>query len=162
MDKFTVIADTREKPEHRWNFSAKDKYCAGTVVRKLDYGDYSVEGLEKNFFVIERKASIGELVGNLTTDKKRFYTLLENLSRRFRYKVIVAEFPYSHLLKYPWSLPVSKKTRSKIRVRPPFLISAVSSIFFEYDIPIYFMNNAVDAKTCALGLMKKAWVKFNK
>lgn len=41
----------------------------GAEVRKLDYGDYTLAGKENEIF-IERKASVAELAGNLTT--KRF------------------------------------------------------------------------------------------
>ncbi len=128
-------------------------------MRKLDYGDYSLDGLEKDIFIIERKKTIGEIAGNLV--EKRFSTLLENISNKFTYKYIICEFPYEDLLKYPWSLPVSKATRSRIKIRPPFLISGVSNIFVDYGIPVLFMNSPSEAKSMAMGLMKKVWAKYN-
>ena len=55
-DDFTIIIDTRE--QQPWTF---EHYT--TANRKLDTGDYSVEGLE-NLLAIERKKSINEIANN--------------------------------------------------------------------------------------------------
>ena len=44
-NKFTVIRDTREKPEFGWSF-AQDAYCDGTIVDKVNAGDYTIQGLD--------------------------------------------------------------------------------------------------------------------
>ena len=67
MDKFLIIRDTREKPEFGF-FYEEDEYCAGTVKAKLDYGDYSIEGLQSRI-AIERKESVSEIANNFTEDR---------------------------------------------------------------------------------------------
>jgi ERCC4-type nuclease len=57
-----VIVDTREKLAYQ--------FAGSVVVRALDVGDYSLEGLE-HVFTIERK-SLSDLVGSLTHDRDRF------------------------------------------------------------------------------------------
>ena len=74
IKKMTVIIDTREQVnEHITDFL--DKHKVGYISRKMDIGDYSVQlednTLEKDF-VVERKANIDELCGNLTADRDRF------------------------------------------------------------------------------------------
>ena len=62
---FTIIKDTREKQGYTFQPS-KTQYhvCKGMVSRKLDTGDYSLEGLEDKI-CIERKASVVELANNV-------------------------------------------------------------------------------------------------
>lgn len=50
LNDFTIIIDTRE--QQPWEF---EHYS--TASRKLDTGDYSIEGLE-NLFTIERKKAL--------------------------------------------------------------------------------------------------------
>jgi ERCC4-type nuclease len=71
-----VIIDTREKEnKHIEKFFIDNNI--GFCYEKLNYGDYSVIYNEAQFdfrqsFVIERKASLGELSGNLTKERDRF------------------------------------------------------------------------------------------
>ena len=69
---FKIIKDTREKQGYTFAAS-RTKYhvCKGMVNRKLDTGDYSIEGLEDKV-CIERKASVVELANNVGISRKRF------------------------------------------------------------------------------------------
>lgn len=74
IKNMTVIIDTREQVnEHITDFL--DKHKVSYISRKMDIGDYSAQlsdyTLEKDF-VVERKANIDELCGNLTADRDRF------------------------------------------------------------------------------------------
>jgi len=60
-----LIIDTREKQP--WCFDDDDDFQE-IIHRKLDYGDYSIEGLEDRIF-IERKSSANELLSNNDTYK---------------------------------------------------------------------------------------------
>ena len=45
---YTVIKDTREQDGYTFTaFSGRYHKCDGMIVRKLDTGDYSLEGLEE-------------------------------------------------------------------------------------------------------------------
>ena len=69
----SIIADTREQEQHVINYFKKKK--VNVINRKLDVGDYSAQlgdlSLEKDV-VVERKASLDELCGNLTNGRDRF------------------------------------------------------------------------------------------
>ena len=52
MNKFLVIKDTRERDG--WYFK-ESNYCQGMVDKKLDTGDYSVEGLEDVLCIKKRQ-----------------------------------------------------------------------------------------------------------
>src|SRR6185436_14343497 len=65
--KYAVVRDTREKEGQGWHFPYSPR-CAGTVIKKLDEGDYSLLGFEK-LVTIERKGSVTEFCANLTQDR---------------------------------------------------------------------------------------------
>jgi ERCC4-type nuclease len=82
LDSIIIIIDTRENDnKHIIDYFEKKKISY--EIRKLDTGDYSFaihENLELNisrkiyfykYAVIERKAHLDELAGNLTTDRQR-------------------------------------------------------------------------------------------
>ena len=74
LKELTIIIDRREKVnEHITKvFAAKG---IKTIDRNLDVGDYSCQLGDKTFehdFVIERKANLDEICGNLTADRDRF------------------------------------------------------------------------------------------
>ncbi|MDY5910610.1 MAG: ERCC4 domain-containing protein [Inconstantimicrobium porci] len=87
-----VLIDTREqRNEHIKEFFEKKNI--NFKIHKLDYGDYSImipknaiEGLTRDVYfdrdiVIERKASIDELVGNLKDDATRIRTELAHINK---------------------------------------------------------------------------------
>lgn len=65
-----IITDTREiRNQHILaEFSKQD---TSFKIKKLHFGDYSIEGHENNI-IIERKASLTELAGNFCKGRKRF------------------------------------------------------------------------------------------
>ena len=68
---FTIIIDTRE--QQPWTFNNH------TVAnRKLDTGDYSIEGLE-NILCIERKKSASEFANNIV--ESRFKDVLMRMNQ---------------------------------------------------------------------------------
>lgn len=81
----TILIDTREQcPLEFENFA--------TETATLPVGDYGLPGFsnwDNPQFVIERK-SLGDLVGSLTSGRKRFLREVEKL-RQFRFAAIVIE-----------------------------------------------------------------------
>ena len=71
---FTVIKDTREQEGY---YFGKFNTCAGMVERKLDTGDYSIEGMEDKI-CIERKGCV-ELAQNLGSKKTTFMKEIERM-----------------------------------------------------------------------------------
>lgn len=83
LKKVTVLIDTREqKNEHI--VSELQRFGIMFENRKLDYGDYSFIADGRDFSrscVIERKATINELYGNITSDRERIEKELDTISK---------------------------------------------------------------------------------
>jgi hypothetical protein len=125
---FLVIRDTREKPEHGWDF-VKSKECDGTSIEKLDDGDYSIKGLEKTL-AIERKGSISEWAGNLFDDG-RFERELDRL-QLYKYSFILLEFDFKDLMNYPYSSGIPKSKWRYIKIRGPLLLRRTIELIIKY------------------------------
>ena len=100
-NNFTIIVDTREQKP--WQFN---EYA--TAVRKLDTGDYSVEGLE-NILCIERKRSVSEIANNIT--ESRFKDVLSRMSK-YRFPFILLEFDLQDVLNFPVGSEIPKSVWS--------------------------------------------------
>lgn len=94
--KYTVVRDTREKDGKGWSF-ASDAKCNGTVIKKLETGDYSLEGYENNI-CLERKGVITEWAANVIDD--RFWRELERM-RGIEHPYIILEFTMNDIVTYP-------------------------------------------------------------
>ena len=111
-NRFTIIRDSREKTGCGWKFNASAN-CEGMVIKKLDTGDYSLEGYE-DLIMIERK-TIPDLWGSLGQWRKRFmkemdraleypirYLVIEgtvsDINRGFRYSKLSAEYIFASLI----------------------------------------------------------------
>lgn len=83
MKRATILIDTREqKNDHIVN--ALDSYGVMHESCKLDYADYSFRIDGKDFSsscVVERKASVNEIYGNITADRERIEKELDTISR---------------------------------------------------------------------------------
>ncbi len=129
----TFIRDTREHEDKGWKWRAVKGVSAGTVTKKLDYGDYSVEGLE-DIVAIERKGSASELMSNLLTkDRARFIKEVEILSK-FPYSFIVCEFSLSDLKSSIKFIPKGKRKYFSFDKA----IGSISSIMIKYKVPFIF------------------------
>lgn len=74
LEKMTVIMDTREQVNYNITSYLSEKKVPH-ISRKLDVGDYSfmIDNLTfEDSVVIERKANIDEIAGNVTNDRTRF------------------------------------------------------------------------------------------
>ena len=83
MKKVTILIDTREQ-KNSHIITIFDNLGIMHESRKLDYGDYSfaVEGRDfSRSCVIERKANIDELYGNLTHDRERIEKEFDTISK---------------------------------------------------------------------------------
>lgn len=73
LRELTIICDSREQQTHCKEYFDKKKIP--TITRKLDVGDYSAQIGDMTLecdVTIERKHSIDELAGNLSSDRDRF------------------------------------------------------------------------------------------
>ena len=95
---YTVIKDTREQDGYTFeSFTGRYTSCKGMVTKKLDTGDYSLEGLEEKL-CIERKGRISELAINLGKDKARFMREIERMKDfQFKFLVLVSRYALNTL-----------------------------------------------------------------
>lgn len=144
-----IIIDTREK-KNPWQF---DKTSATISFRKLDTGDYSIDGME-DILCIERKASVAELAQNITD--KRFARELERMVN-FKYKFLILEFDYRHIDVFPEGGSLPPNVKSKIRVKGPYIIKCLSRIMTKYNINVIPCSNAIYAEHIAYSIMKEIY-----
>ena len=126
-----IVVDTREQ---------KPLFTKDTVVKKLDVGDYSIEGYE-NKISIERK-SIVDIFGSLGKGHARFKRELER-AESLEYFCILIEGSYTDVATK--NFPSSYLTKMKGYVINKILFT----IHIKYKIPIFFAKNRVEAKKIA-------------
>lgn len=144
-----IIRDTREKENHGWSFSS---YGATIIERKLEIGDYCVEGYE-NVLFIDRKASPSEIAHNLSKeDSPRFHRELAKAAK-LPYRYLIFEFTLDNLLGFPKNTNLQKKT--KIRTNGKYLCMLLNQIETKYDIEIIFCSCKEEAE-------EKAWEIINR
>jgi ERCC4-type nuclease len=141
---FTIIIDTRE--QQPWSF---DHYL--TANRKLDTGDYSIEGLE-SIVAIERKKSASEFANNVT--ESRFKDVIDRLSK-IKHSFLLLEFDLEDILIYPIGSNVPKKMWDKIKISPAFLIKNILDLQMLHNIHICFCGNSDNAEKMAEYILKK-------
>ena len=151
-DKFTVIRDTREKTDWGWSY-AEDAYCNGTIISKVNVGDYTVEGLE-DYVCIERKASIDEFAHNCI--EKRWQKCMERMSE-LKHSFILFEFSWNDVNTYPHSANVPKHIRNKLRIPAKYIRKVINTARNDYNIHVIACGNAMKAEQVAYRIMKKAY-----
>lgn len=125
--KYTVIRDTREKEGHGWMFAKEDR-CCGTLIQKLDTGDYSLVGFE-NRVVIERKGSVSEWATNIFDD--RFTRELDRLLS-FPYPFIICEFDVAAIYAFPAQSGIPKTRWRYMKLRGPQIIKRTVELQMQY------------------------------
>jgi len=145
-NKFKVIIDTRE--QQPWHFER-------TIAehKKLDTGDYSVEGYE-HLLCIERKKSVSEIANNIT--ESRFKDVIERMNS-YKYSFLMLEFSLNDIYRYPVGSNVPKHMWSKLKISPGFIIKNLLELQLKNNIKILFCDNPTNASKMALSLMKKVF-----
>jgi ERCC4-type nuclease len=149
QNNFTIIVDTRE--QHPWEF--QDHSVAN---KKLNTGDYSVEGLE-NILCIERKNGIAELANNIT--EKRFKDVINRMAE-FKHAYILIECDYDQLMNYPIGSSIPKRLWNKIKISPGFILKFINDLSIDYNIHVIFCGCPSWAEKTALSIMKKVYNKY--
>jgi len=145
-----IIIDTREK--YPWKF---ERASAELTYRKLDTGDYAIDGLEDRL-CIERKRSVAELANNITDS--RFKRELERMAE-FPYKFLVLEFDYRHIDDFPEGSDIPKHLKKRVRVKGPFIIKCLTRMMTKYGIHVLPCSNTAYAEHVAYSIMKEIYDK---
>lgn len=143
---YTIIVDTRE--QQPWSFKHHS-----VANRKLDAGDYSMEGFE-NIFAIERKKSISEIANNIV--ESRFVNALERLGQ-CKYSFLLLEFNMDKVLSYPIGSSLPKKLWEKSRITPTFLLKNILDWNIKYGINVMFCGSAGNAEQIAEYIFRRVF-----
>jgi ERCC4-type nuclease len=150
-DPFTIVVDTREQTP--WEFGFHN-----TAKRKLDTGDYSMEGFE-SLFTIERKRSVSEIANNLS--ESRFKDVLERLGQ-IPHSFMIMEFSLDEVYQFPVGSDVPKKMWDKLRISGNYMMKCLLEAQLNYNIHILFCDDAENAERVAVSLMKRIYEKYGK
>ena len=156
IPNFTVIKDTRE--QEGYHFSKYDK-CEGMVERKLDTGDYSIEGLEEKICV-ERKASPEELATNLGQKKHAFMNEIERM-KPFRHKFILLEFSLQDLVDFPEGSRIPESQKAKVKISGKYMLKMLMEFQLKHNIHVVFCGNKYNAFLTLTSLFKRINEMYN-
>jgi ERCC4-type nuclease len=151
MDDFVVVIDTRE--QQPWEFGLHV-----TAKRKLETGDYSIEGLE-HLLCIERKKSVSEIANNIT--EKRFVNVLDRMSK-MSYPFILLEFDLQDVYSYPVGSDIPKKLWDSLRISANYILKYLTLIQLNYGIHLLFCGDAENAEKMAVSIMKRTYEKHSR
>lgn len=148
-DEFTVIVDTREQLPWEFGFHTTSK-------KKLDTGDYSIEGFE-SLFTIERKRSVSEIANNIT--ESRFKDVLKRMGG-IPHSFMLMEFNIDEVYNFPVGSDIPKKMWDKLRVSGNYIMKYLTEAQLDYNIHILFCGDPSTAERVAVGIMKRIYDKY--
>lgn len=151
MDNFKIIIDTREQMPWEFGFHNTSK-------RKLDTGDYSIEGYE-SLFTIERKKSVSEIANNIS--ESRFRDVLERMSK-IPHSFILMEFNLDEIYSFPVGSDVPKKMWDKLKISGNYIMKYLIEAQLKYNIHILFCGDPSNAEKVAVSIMKRIYEKYGK
>lgn len=141
-----VVIDTREQNPLEFK---RSKNFEGTVTKKLNVGDYSIEGFEDRI-AVERKSAI-DLFGTLGKGHKRFQKELER-AKKLDYFCIVVEEPFSLVLNQSFEDAHYSKMKGYV------VVAIIFTLKFKYGIDTVFCSNRYEASLYIRNLFK-GWMK---
>lgn len=151
---YTVIKDTREQDGYTFEpFDGRYTSCKGMVVRKLDTGDYSLEGLEDKL-CIERKGRISELAVNLGKDKARFMREIERM-KDFPYKFLILEFSLEDLMKFPVDSDIPEEKWKSMKITNKYILKMLVEFQLYDGIHVIFCGSKKNAKFVINSILKR-------
>lgn len=139
-----VIVDTRE--QQPWSFEGQPGIT--TIRRKLDAGDYSVEGLE-NRVAIERK-SLNDWVNTVMRSRTRFYKELDRL-RGYDFRCVIIEASVESI----WN----EDYRSRVPWRA--VMGFIAEVTVAQSVPVYMSGSRPEAQLHAAALLWMAQKKIS-
>jgi hypothetical protein len=147
---YYVIKDTREK--NGYKFSEFER-CLGTVQKRLETGDYSIDGLEE-LICIERKASVEEIAHNLGQEKERFHREIERMAK-YKYRFIILEFSIQDLLDFPEKTKIPESLKKSVRVHGKFILKKLMEFQVNNDINVIFAGDKNNGFYFVASLLKR-------
>lgn len=141
-----IVRDTRERKP--WSF---DDFNVSVIDRKLDTGDYTIDGYD-NVFSVDRK-SIDDLVGSLNpaSGRDRFRRELKRADKMYRFAVVV------------------EGARRKIeteqyysKIHPNVILGTIDSWTEAYNVEFIFCLDRREAQLTTLNLLTEWRDQFDR
>lgn len=149
QEDFTIIVDTREQMPWEFGFHTTSK-------RKLDTGDYSIQGME-SLFTIERKMSVSEIANNIT--ENRFKDVLDRLGK-IPHSYLIMEFDIEDIYTFPVGSDIPKKMWDKLRIKGNYIMKILLEASINHNIHLLFCGDASNAERTAISLIKRMYEKY--
>ena len=130
---FTVIIDSRE--QHPYEFEK-------SVTRKLETGDYSLQGFETQVCV-ERKTK-SDAYGSFGRGRSRFIKELERMPE-LKYSAIIVESSLGNFLKPP----------RFSQLNPNSAIMSLIAWSIRYNVHVFFADNRIMGNWLTLRILEK-------
>ena len=151
---YTVVKDSREQDGYTFDrFTSRYHECKGMVVRKLDTGDYSIEGLEDKV-CIERKGRISELAINLGKDKHRFMREIKRM-KEFPFKFLVLEFSLEDVMSFPEGSDIPDENWNSLKITNKYMLKMLIEFQMYDDIHVIFCGSKKNAKLVVSSILKR-------
>jgi len=140
-----LLEDTRNQPGKHKNIAAYCKQQGIEIVRsKLVVGDYQIAG--KGDIVVDTKASVAEIAGNVFQDHLRFRAECELAQRcGIRLIILIEEVLPGGRLDH-WRSPMAKDGSPKYRFNPETLRKALYTMQDKYGILVRFCDGRSTGK----------------
>jgi DNA excision repair protein ERCC-4 len=135
-----VIIDTREKKPYDYIF---DMVGVKYKFKKLNVGDYSIEGKE-DVISIERK-SLSDFVSSISKGRKRFEAELER-ARSYKFFAIIIEGSYFDI----------KIQRYESKMDRKAVLATINKWRVKYNRPIILANSREEAALATLQMLEAA------
>ena len=148
--EFTVIKDTREQEGY---YFSKYNTCAGMVERKLDTGDYSIEGME-NLICIERKGCVEELAQNLGQKKHAFLNEIERM-KEIPHRFIVLEFSLEDLVEFPENSRIPEAQKKRLKISGKYMLKWLMEFQLHDNVHVIFAGNKYNAFLLVSSIFKR-------
>ena len=129
------------------------------IERKLDTGDYSIEGLEEKICV-DRKASPEELATNLGQKKNAFMNEIERM-KTFRHKFILLEFSLQDLVEFPEGSRIPESQKAKVKISGKYMLKMLMEFQLKHNIHVVFCGNKYNAFLTLTSLFKRINEMYN-
>jgi ERCC4-type nuclease len=150
----TIIQDTREKKP--WKFR-KCTWCSGTIVEKVDTGDYTIKEVP-NLIAIERKSGYNELCTNFTNSdyRRRIFAEMERM-QEYKHKFLIVECTLDDIVN-----PLNYKyLRGRIKnIAPNIILGTLAAIQLKYGVHVIFAGDK--GREYAARLFRKAFEYYMK
>jgi hypothetical protein len=120
-DKYQIMIDTREQNPLRFRYQQQ--------VVKLDFGDYTLNDIEKCCFTAIERKNLSDFIGTMSAGYDRFNNEIERAKNANYYLVILIEESLADSLSFNYLPHISKK----IKATPEFIFHRVRELNQRYD-----------------------------